>query len=105
MAKILVTGATGFIGRFLVSYLLTQSVSVRILVRNHLRDDFPVTVQQFIGDLAEPKGLINAMKGIDIVFHLAGYAHAWKDNQEGVARTSPINVTDAKKPIYCQNRD
>lgn len=46
MAKILVTGTTGFIGRFLVSYLLTQSVSVRILVRNHLRDDFPVTVQQ-----------------------------------------------------------
>ncbi|OGT34785.1 MAG: hypothetical protein A3F11_05685 [Gammaproteobacteria bacterium RIFCSPHIGHO2_12_FULL_37_14] len=96
MAKVLVTGATGFIGRFLVSHLLKQSVSVRILVRNHLRDDFPATVQQFIGDLAEPNGLIDAMKGIDIVFHLAGYAHAWKDNQESAAKHHQTNLIGTK---------
>src|SRR3990167_10506756 len=77
MTKALVTGATGFIGRFLVSHLLEQHISVRVLVRHYQKDNFPANVEQHIGDLTNPESLKGIGQDIDMVFHLGGYAHAW----------------------------
>src|SRR3990167_681317 len=93
MIKVLVTGATGFIGRFLVSYLLDQQVSVRILVRNYRRDGvFPEGVEQHIGDLTNPGHLAGAAQDVDIVFHLGGYAHVWKENIDLAEQHQQVNL-------------
>ena len=87
---VLITGATGFIGRWLVPFLLKQGVSVRVLVRHHC-DFFPPTVQQHIGDLTNPKDLRGLANDIQVVFHLGGYAHAWKENRDSAERHHQVN--------------
>lgn len=77
MNFVLVTGANGFIGRYLVKYLLQKKINVKILVRNIKNASFfPKEVEIFVGDLTQPKSLMGSCKNIDTVFHLGGYAHA-----------------------------
>jgi nucleoside-diphosphate-sugar epimerase len=71
---LLVTGATGFLGRALVERLSQESDAqeIRVLVRNPLRSepikDLPrVTIAD--GDLTLPDTLPDAVRGIQIVFH------------------------------------
>ena len=76
---ILVTGATGYIGRALVARLGAESSSVRLLVRATRRNDFakvwPGKVPQVcIGDLTEPASLRNICAGVNTVVHLASHS-------------------------------
>lgn len=65
---ILITGATGYIGRFLVSHLLKEGHSIRILSRSK---EIPKT--QFVkGDILDKSSLEKAAKGCSQVIHLAG---------------------------------
>jgi nucleoside-diphosphate-sugar epimerase len=70
---VLVTGATGLIGRHLVPRLLAESASVRVVTRNP--DRLPVEwrhlVETVIGDLSQPSVLVAATQGIELVYHLA----------------------------------
>lgn len=73
--KILLTGATGFIGSHLLEYLVELNHDVVCMVRktsdtSHL-DDFGVETR--IGDLSDPNSLINVPKDVDLVYHLAAY--------------------------------
>lgn len=66
---ILVTGATGFIGRRLTAELSHQQRSVRCLVRQpdpHL----PAEVEQVRGDLLEPLTLVAAFRGVEAAYYL-----------------------------------
>src|SRR3989338_9252167 len=92
MVKALVTGATGFIGKILVNYLLAKQVSVRILVRQTTQDMFPDTVEQRVGDLINSGSLMGVGENIDIVFHLGGFAHAWKDDATVTEQHKQINL-------------
>jgi len=77
MNKVLVTGATGFIGKHLVHLLLEQQIKVRVLLRNKDKSSyFANEVETWIGDLTDPNSLLGSCQGIDTVFHLGGYAHA-----------------------------
>ena len=72
--NILVTGATGFIGRHLVRRLIEAKHSVRCLIRktsniNNLRG---LEVDLFKGDLLQIKTLEGIVDGIDLVYHLSG---------------------------------
>jgi len=74
--KILVTGATGFIGRALVVELLQQDFSVSIVVRSKATTIFPDEIKQFVvGDFANNADFSLALEGVDCVLHLAGKAH------------------------------
>lgn len=66
---VLVTGATGFIGKRLVKHLLGEGYRVRCLVR---RADAPLPdgVERAVGDFLEPGGLATAFAGIDTAFYL-----------------------------------
>src|SRR5205809_7806156 len=78
MKSVLVTGATGFIGHYLVSCLLDYHCAVRILVskqRQAERSWEPLRVETVLGDIRETQSVSIATKGIDTVFHLAGKAH------------------------------
>ena len=65
--RILVTGASGNVGRLVVRGLEGVGAEVRALSRNR-RDDLPEGVEGVVGDLASPETLGDALKGVDRVF-------------------------------------
>jgi len=72
---ILVTGGTGFVGQVLIRHLVSMGVQVRTLLRPS--SDSPnlprgVAVEAVICGLKDERGLRAALKGVDVVFHLAG---------------------------------
>ena len=81
MSKVLVTGAGGFIGSHLTELLLREGIEVKAFVHyNSLGtwgwiDTFPKelkdSVEVFAGDIRDPHGVREAMKGCEAVFHLA----------------------------------
>src|ERR1700738_1249934 len=72
---IALTGATGFIGQFLLRELPKRGYRLRVLLRRP-----SVTPMQsasaVIGDLARPQTLAAALADVDAVIHSAGIAHA-----------------------------
>lgn len=95
--KTLVTGGTGFIGRYLVDRLLDDGSSVVILSR-HPRPELERCCTVVVGDLAHPKTLTGICRDIGTVFHLGGYAHAIDerdDKGEEVNRRITIDGTRA----------
>lgn len=79
--KVLVTGADGFIGSHLVEALLAKGCDVRAFVYYNSfnswgwLDTLPLDIARgldvFSGDIRDPNGVFEAMKGCDVVFHLA----------------------------------
>ena len=79
--KILVTGADGFIGSHLVETLLDEGCNVKAFTYYNSfnswgwLDTFPrdklKNVEVFTGDIRDPNGVRTAVKGVDIIFHLA----------------------------------
>ncbi len=69
---LLLTGATGTIGRPLLRRLTATGVPVRCLVRDPRRLGAErVRVQIALGDLADPQSFRHALRGVDTVVHLA----------------------------------
>jgi dTDP-glucose 4,6-dehydratase len=79
MAKILVTGAGGFIGSHLVEYLIEQGHQVRAFVRYNSRNYWGwldsskklSEIEIFSGDIRDYDSVFESVKGIDYIFHLA----------------------------------
>ena len=79
--NILITGADGFIGSHLTEYLVSTGHHIRAFVYYNSfnsygwLDSLPKNVKSkiefFSGDIRDPNGVREAMKGIDTVFHLA----------------------------------
>jgi uncharacterized protein YbjT (DUF2867 family) len=69
---ILLTGATGLIGRAVLARLTKRGERVRCLVRDPRRLGVErVRVQIALGDLADPQSFRHALRGVDTVLHLA----------------------------------
>lgn len=68
---ILVTGATGTVGRELIANLLPLDVPVRALSRDPGRADLPAGIEVVTGDLSQPDTLGPALHGVDRVFMLS----------------------------------
>jgi len=73
--RILVTGANGFIGRNLCSFLKEKGYFIRAAVRNNSRDISGVREYVQISDIDRSTDWREAVKDIDCVVHLAGRAH------------------------------
>ena len=79
--KVMVTGADGFIGSHLVEALLEEGCRVKAFVYYNsfnswgwldtLPADKLKKLEVFSGDIRDPNGVRTAMKGVDVVFHLA----------------------------------
>lgn len=79
--RVLVTGATGFIGRVLVAELLKQNFNVSIVVRQKT-NQFSGEVKQFIvGDFGNNPDFTAGLAEVDCAIHLAGRAHIIDKNK------------------------
>jgi nucleoside-diphosphate-sugar epimerase len=69
------TGATGFIGQYLLREMPKRGHRIRALLRRPA--SLPMeTASAVIGDLARPQNMSAALAGVDAVVHSAGLAHA-----------------------------
>ena len=68
MHPVLVTGATGRVGRVVVDQLLAAGVPVRALTRRPVEAGLPPAVEVASGDLTVPESLDAALQGVGAVF-------------------------------------
>jgi nucleoside-diphosphate-sugar epimerase len=114
--KIALTGATGFVGRNVVSALMAKSCQVAALVRDPARADMNSNVRQVQGDLQNNAALDDLTRNADAVIHIAGVIGALRRNdffaaneqgslavaeaaaRNGVARFVHISSLAAREP-------
>ncbi|MBZ6077135.1 NAD-dependent epimerase/dehydratase family protein [Microvirga puerhi] len=72
---IALTGATGFIGRHLLTELPKRGYRIRVLLRRPAEVPEGAT-SAVIGDIAQPFNMAAALRDVDAVIHSAGLAHA-----------------------------
>ncbi len=112
--KVLVTGSDGFIGSHLVEALLEKQCHVKAFVfYNSFNswgwlDTFPQEklkdVEIFAGDIRDPHGVKNAMKGCDVVLHLAAliaipYSYHSPDSYIDTNIKGTLNVLQAAREL------
>lgn len=96
---ILLTGATGLIGRELLPLLIAEGHTVRVFVRDAKRlGDQRVDVQIAMGDLADPYSMRHALRGVDTVIHLAAsirdQPHATIEELNGLATARLLRMSE-----------
>ncbi len=112
--KVLVTGADGFIGSHLVEKLLEEGCQVTAFVYYNSfnswgwLDTLPKETLQKItvitGDIRDPHGVKNAMKGIEVVFHLAAliaipYSYHSPDTYIDTNVKGTLNIVQAAREL------
>ncbi|NWF96197.1 MAG: NAD-dependent epimerase/dehydratase family protein [Candidatus Thorarchaeota archaeon] len=113
--RVLLTGATGFIGRRLASRLVDEGHEVKALVRKTSdRSGLPQSVELREGDLLDVEQLEAATKGVDAVMHLAAYFDfypsdvplLYRVNVDGTRNLMNACVgTDVERFIYCSTTE
>jgi len=112
--KILVTGADGFIGSHLTEELIRQGYNVRAFVMynsfnswgwlDHSEKELLDNLDIFAGDIRDPNGVREAMKGCDVVLHLAAliaipYSYHSPDTYVDTNIKGTLNVIQAAKDL------
>lgn len=114
MTKVLVTGADGFIGSHLTEELVRLGYQVRAFVYYNSFNSWgwldqtpePIRdqIEVFSGDIRDPHGVKEAMKGCDIVFHLAAliaipYSYHSPDTYIDTNVKGTLNVVQAAREL------
>jgi NAD dependent epimerase/dehydratase len=114
MRKILVTGADGFIGSHLTEALLQDGYDVRAFVLynsfnswgwlDHVPKSVRDNLDVFAGDIRDPHGVKEAMKGCDVVVHLAAliaipYSYHSPDTYVDTNVKGTLNVLQAAREL------
>jgi dTDP-glucose 4,6-dehydratase len=114
MPTVLVTGADGFIGSHLVEALVDRGEKVRAFVRYNafnswgwldaVDDKVLDAIEIFSGDVRDPNGAREAMRGIDIVYHLAAlisipYSYHSPNTYVDTNVTGTLNVLQAARDL------
>ncbi|GGO75643.1 NmrA family NAD(P)-binding protein [Nonomuraea cavernae] len=88
MSVVLVTGATGRVGRHVVTQLREAGVEVRALTRDPGKSGFT-------GDLRDPKSLVDALDGVEAVFLVWPFGTA-----EGAGAVLEVVAQRARRVVY-----
>jgi dTDP-glucose 4,6-dehydratase len=112
--KILVTGADGFIGSHLTEELVRQGHKVKAFALynsfnswgwlDHSSQEIKNSLEIYAGDIRDPYGVKNAMKGCDIVMHLAAliaipYSYHSPDTYVDTNIKGTLNILQAAKEL------
>jgi len=115
--KVLVTGADGFIGSHLVEQLIKEGCQVKAFVfYNSFNswgwlDSFPKEllekIEIFAGDIRDPHGVATAMKGCEVVFHLAAligipFSYHSPDSYVDTNIKGTLNVLQAARDLSAE---
>lgn len=84
--NILITGATGFIGKRLVAVLSASDADIFVLARNwkkakELKTQFP-KIKIICGDLKSPDQYMKYLSSINTVYHIGAKTGIWGDREE-----------------------
>jgi len=110
--KVLVTGATGFVGGAVARALVRAGVSIRVLARpeSDLRNLEGLAVERVAGDLRDPASLRKALAGCQQLYHIAAHYALWaKDpsifydiNVTGTRNTlEAARAVGVERTVYC----
>jgi len=112
--KTLITGADGFIGSHLTEALVRQGYDVRAFVLynsfnswgwlDHCGEDIKGKFEVFSGDIRDPHGVKEAMRGCDAVLHLAAliaipYSYHSPDTYVDTNVKGTLNVLQAAREL------
>lgn len=93
--RVLVTGATGTVGRHLTRRLVAEGVAVRALCRNPARAVLPEQAERVAGDLTDRAAVREALRDADRAYMVladdagAACAEAIRDHASTFATTNP----------------
>ncbi len=90
--KVLVTGGCGFLGRHLTHCLLEKGAKVRAVGRRQRPADLSEAIAYLRLDLTEKKNALDAVRGMDYVFHLASVGWGFHENLKQQARVLTENL-------------
>ena len=104
--RVFVTGASGYIGKYLLDQLVEHGHEIKALTRQSsikVKD-----VENINGDLLKPESFNSALNGVDAVFHNAAYVKDWgkksefyRNNIEGTKNIAEAcNEKGVEKIIY-----
>ena len=112
--KILITGADGFIGSHLTETLVRQGYNIRAFVLynsfnswgwlDHVAPEIKGKFDVFTGDIRDPHGVKEAMRGCDVVLHLAAliaipYSYHSPDTYVDTNIKGTLNVLQAAREL------
>jgi dihydroflavonol-4-reductase len=101
MSRVLVTGATGFLGTHLVAQLLTEGHEVVALVRGAV-SEFDVSGAAIArGDVLDAASVEHAARGCEAIFHCAGLVSRDPDD---AARLQLVHVEGTKRTLDAARR-
>jgi len=99
--RILVTGGTGRMGKHLVAALLEEGEQVKLLVREpeRAKELWGDAVELVQGDVTNKASVIDALKNVDVIYHLAGLVSYDADRETlfGINVEGTRNVLEAAK--------
>lgn len=97
--KVLVTGATGFIGAAVARAVVEHGDSVRVLVRagSRMNNLEGLPVERVTGDLQDQDSLLAALAGCQGLYHVAAHYALWDDDPRSFYR---INVEGTKNLLH-----
>ena len=100
--KVLITGATGFIGTALCSYLIKNNHSVHYLVTDAADIKDKENYKGFLWNPEKNEIDLNSLDQVDAIVNLAGHTIncAWTEENKNQIHNSRINLGDVKK---CQS--
>jgi len=89
--KALVTGATGFVGGYLIEELLKSNYEITCFIRKETKFYNPC-ISFVIGDITNGESVDKAVKGKDIVFHLVGIGNISALSRNSYEKFKRVNV-------------